>query len=59
MPLNFFGKTKPETMGAVRHGLSPRPWQSSACNSTMILLATSWVMLGALGLVKFELGGEL
>jgi hypothetical protein len=45
----FSRKTKPETMGAIRHGLCRRPWQSSACSSTMILLTTSWAMLGALG----------
>jgi hypothetical protein len=45
----FFCKTKPETMGAVHHGLCRRPWQSSAHSSTMILLATSWATPGALG----------
>jgi hypothetical protein len=45
----LFCKTKPETMGAARHGLCRRPWQSSARSSTMVLLATSWATLGALG----------
>jgi hypothetical protein len=45
----FFRKTKPETMGAIRHGLCRRSWQSSACSSAMILLATSWATPGALG----------
>jgi hypothetical protein len=45
----FFCKTKPETMGSVRHGLCRRPWQSSARSSAIILLSTSWAMPGALG----------
>ncbi len=45
----FFCKTKPETMGAVRHGLCCRPWQSSAHSSAMILLDTLRAKPGALG----------
>jgi hypothetical protein len=45
----FFCKFKQETIGAVRHGLCRRPWQSSARSSAMILLATSWATPGALG----------
>jgi hypothetical protein len=55
----FFCKTKPKTMGVVRHDLCRRPWQSFARSSAMPLLATLWVTPGALGLVKFELGGGL
>jgi hypothetical protein len=55
----LFSKTKPETMGTVRHGLCHRLWQSAARSSTMILLATSWATMGTLGLVKFKQGGEL
>jgi hypothetical protein len=44
----FFCKSKPETMGAVRHGLCRCPWKSSARSSTIILLATSWATLGVL-----------
>jgi hypothetical protein len=47
--LLFFCKFKQVTMGAVRHGLCRRPWQSSARYSAMILLATSWATPGALG----------
>ncbi len=39
---------RPVRRGAVRHGLCRRPWQSSAHSSAMILLNTSWAMLGAL-----------
>jgi hypothetical protein len=53
----IFCKTKLETMGTIRHGLCRRLWQSSTHSSAMILLATSWAMLGAPGFVKFELGG--
>jgi hypothetical protein len=45
----FLCETKPETMGAVRHGLCRHPWQSSARSSAIIMLATSWVTPGALG----------
>jgi hypothetical protein len=57
--LIFFSNTKLETMGVVRHGLCRHPWQSAACSTVMILLATSWATKGALDLVKFKQGGEL
>jgi hypothetical protein len=46
---SFYCKFKPETMGAICHGLCHRPWQSSARSSAMILLATSWASPEALG----------
>ncbi len=49
MLLLFFCKFKQVTMGALRHGLCRRPWQSSARSSAIILLATSWATPGALG----------
>jgi hypothetical protein len=45
----FLCKFKQETMGAIRHGLCRHPWQSFACSSAIILLATSWAMPGTLG----------
>ena len=40
--------------------ISKRPAVSEAVVvGAMHLLATSWAMLGALGFVEFELGGEL